>query len=165
MRVYDREIEILDLHGQVLRRHEKALRKGAFTIEDGDRIFNPSRETARLLARTDAIGPCTAALAREIFARMGRPGQRAIYGLANLPRTYPRTEVEAVCARLLQAQCVSYGAVKRALERRLAAASTTTVPALTQSGPAIRELAEYQSFWETHSQTKPQEDPDVHVDH
>jgi transposase len=164
VRNYDREIEILDLDGQVLRRHEKALRKGSFTIEGGDRLFNPSRETVRLLTRTDAIGPSTAALAREIFARTGRPGQRAIYGLANLTRTYPRTEVEAVCARLLQAQCVSYAAVKRALERRLKAASTTTVPALTQSGPVIRDLAEYQSFWETHSQTRPQEDPDVHVD-
>ena len=164
VRVYDREIEILDLLGQVLRRHDKTLRKGSFTIESGDRLFNPSRETARLLSRTDAIGPCTSAFARELFARKGRPGQRAIYGLAHLIRTYPRTEVETVCARLLEAQCLSYAAVKRTLERRLAAASTTTVPALTQSGPAIRDLVEYQSFWETHSQTQPQEDPDVHVD-
>ena len=165
VRIYEREVEILDLHGQVLRRHGKALRKGSFTLEGGDRLFNPSRETARLLSRTDAIGPGTAAFAREIFARQGRPGQRAIYGLANLPRTHPRTEVEAVCARLLQARCFSYAAVKRALERRLKAAPTTTGPALTQSGPAIRDLAEYQSFWETHSQTQPPEDPDVHVDH
>jgi len=163
LRIYEREIEILGLDCQVLRRHEKSLRKGSFTIEGSDRLFNPSRETARLLARTDAIGPCTAAFAREIFARTGRPGQRAIYGLANLTRTYPRTDVEAVCELLLQAQCVSYAAVKRALERRLKAASTTAVPALTQSGPAIRELAEYQTFWETNSQT--QENPDVHVDH
>lgn len=165
VRIYEREIEILGLDGQVLRRHKKTLRKGSFTIEGSDRLFNPSRETARLLARTDAIGPCTAAFAREIFARMGRPGQRAIYGLANLTRTYPRTDVEAVCELLLQAHCVSYAAVKRALERRLKAASATTGPALTQSGPAIRDLAEYQSFWETHSQAQPQEDPDVHVDH
>jgi transposase len=161
VRIYEREIEILDLHGQVLRRHEKALRKGSFTIEGGDRLFNPSRETARLLARTDAVGPSTAAFAREIFARTGRPGQRAIYGLAHLTRTYPRSEVEAVCERLLRAQCLSYAAVKRALERRIAAIAVG--PALTQSGPAIRELAEYQSFWEAHSQTP--EDPDVHVDH
>jgi len=165
VRIYEREIEILDLDGQVLRRHEKAPRKGSFKIEGGDRLFNPSRETARLLSRTDAIGPCTAAFARELFAHKGRPGQRAIYGLANLTRTYARTDVETVCARLLQAQCVSYAAVKRALERMLAAAPTTAVPALTQSGPAIRELAEYQTFWERHSQTDPQEDPDVHVDH
>jgi transposase len=163
VRIYEREIEILGGEGQVLRRHAKSLRKGAFTIERADRLFNPSRETARLLLRAARIGPCTAALGREIFARRGRPGQRAIYGLANLPRRYARADIEAVCARLLQAQCVSYAAVRRALKRTLVA--TPAAPTLTQSGPAIRNLTEYQTFWETHSQTHPQEATDANVDH
>lgn len=112
------------------------------------------------------IGPCAAALARELFARLGRPGQRAIYGLANLPRRFARAEIEAVCARLLQAQCASYAAVRRALERKQAAAIPAAAPVLTQSGPQIRDITEYQSFWETHSQThNPQEDTDGNVDH
>ncbi|MGH8567565.1 MAG: hypothetical protein ACREXU_05975, partial [Gammaproteobacteria bacterium] len=110
-------------------------------------------------------GPCTAALGREIFARMGRPGQRAIYGLANLPRRYAHADIEAVCARLLQAQCTSYAAVRRALERKQAATIPATAPLLTQSGAQIRDITEYQSFWETHSQTHPQEDSDGNVDH
>ena len=166
VRIFDREIEILDAGGEILRRHAKSLRKGSFAIEDADRLFNPSRESARLLARVARIGPCTAALARALFARMGRPGQRAIYGLANLPRRFARADIEAVCARLLQAQCVSYAAVRRALERTLAATTpTSAAPALTQSGPEIREITEYQSFWETHSQTHPQEHTDANVDH
>lgn len=166
VRIFDREIEILDADGQVLRRHEKSLRKGAFVIAGADRLFNPSRETARLLARAARIGPCTAALARELFARMGRPGQRAIYGLANLPRRFARADIEAACARLLQAQCVSYAAVRRALERKQALLTPVAAPVLTQSGPAIRAITEYQSFWETHSRTHPpQEDTDGNVDH
>ncbi len=165
MRIFDREIEILDSGGRVLRRHAKALRKGAFALEAADRLFNPSRETARLIARVARIGPGAAALGRELFARLGRPGQRAIYGLANLPRRFARADIEAVCARLLQAQCASYAAVRRALERKQAAATPAATPALTQSGPAIREITEYQSFWETHSQTHPQEDTDGNVDH
>ena len=165
VRIFDREIEILDGAGQVLRRHEKSPRKGAFVIAGPDRLFNPSRETARLLMRVMRIGPCTAALARELFARLGRPGQRAIYGLANLPRRYARADIEAVCGRLLEAQCVSYAAVKRALERQQTARLPAPVPALAQSGPAIREITEYQSFWETHSQTHPPEDSDADVDH
>ena len=106
-----------------------------------------------------------AALARELFARMGRPGQRAIYGLANLPRRYARADIEAVCGRLLEARCISYAAVKRALERQQVARLPAQVPALAQSGPAIREITEYQSFWETHSQTHPPEDSDADVDH
>ena len=164
VRVFEREIEILDAEGRVLRRHAKSQRKGAFVIESSDRIFNPSRESARLLAKVEKIGPRTAALAREIFTRLGRPGQRAIYGLANLTRTYTRADIEAVCARLLEARVVSYAAVRRALGRN-AATPPATEPALTQSSPAIRSLTEYQSFWETHSQTRPQEDTDGNVDH
>ena len=162
VRIYEHEIEILDAAGTLLRRHEKSLRKGAFVIAGSDRLFNPSRETARLLARVEKIGPHTAALAQEIFARMGRPGQRAIYGLASLPRTYRRADIEAVCERLHAAQCVSYAAVRRALERQ-----STTAPEspLTQSGPDIRALTEYQSFWETHSQADPKEDADGNVYH
>lgn len=165
VRAFDHDIEILDAQGQVLRRHAKSLRKGSFALEAGDRLFNPSRESARLIERVARIGPCTAALGREMFARMGRPGQRALYGLANLARRFAREDIEAVCARLLQAQCVSYAAVRRALERKQAGLVPDATPALAQSGPAIRELTEYQSFWETHSQTHPQENTDANVDH
>ena len=161
VRVYDREIEILDEAGQIVRRHEKASRKGTFTLESGDRLFNPSRETARLLGKAHLIGPHAAAFAQELFARLGRPGQRALYGLTNLARTYPRADIEAVCARLLAGQCLSYSALKQALERTRASAPADP-PALTQSGPDIRPVAEYQAFWQSHSRTE--EQPYAHVD-
>ncbi|MFU8807465.1 MAG: Mu transposase domain-containing protein, partial [Bradymonadaceae bacterium] len=56
VRIYAREIEILDGIGQVLRRHEKVAR-GQVVLPDADRLFNPSRETARLLAKVHKIGP------------------------------------------------------------------------------------------------------------
>jgi hypothetical protein len=117
-----------------------------------------------LLAKAERIGPHTAALARELFARLGRPAQRAIYGLANLARHYPCADIEAVCARLIDAQIFSYAALKRALERKATAAlATAQTPTLTQTGAHIRALTEYQSFWETHSQTHPKEDSDDNV--
>lgn len=164
VRIYEHEIEILDLHGQVLRRHAKASRKGTFAIHDGDRLFNPSRETSRLLVRAANIGPNTGAIARELFARMGRPGQRAIYGLANLPRKYPRGDIEQVCAQMIQAQCISFAAIKRALERRRMAATAEIAPTLIQSGPGIRPPADYQAFWEAYSQTRHEEEAHVDVD-
>ena len=156
VRIYEREIEILDATGQFLRRHEIAPRRGTFTMDESDRLFNPSRETARLLRKAERIGPQTAAFAQHLFARLGRPGQRAIYGLSNLARTYPRADIEAVCARLLEAECFTYAAVKRALDRTRAPDAPITPP-LTQSGPAIRAIAEYQEFWDTHSHTLIQE--------
>jgi transposase len=161
VRIFVHGIEIFDTQGQLLRRHAKAARKGTFALEGADRIFNPSRETARILERIDKIGPHTAALARALFARLGRPGHRAIYGLANLPRTYARADIEAVCARLLAADCLSYAAVKRALERRPAAPP----PTVTAAGPQIRPITEYQSFWETHAQTHLEGEPDGNVYH
>ena len=161
VRIAEREIEILDPMGQVLRRHAKTARKGAFILADGDRLFNPSRETARLLHKAQQLGPHTAAFAQALFLRRGRPGQRALYGLTNLARRYPRSAIEAVCARLLEADCVSYAAVTRALERT-AGADPHAGPALTQADPAIRAITEYQAFWETH--THHEEDPHAHVD-
>ncbi|WP_411280886.1 IS21 family transposase [Gemmatimonas sp.] len=152
VRVYAQAIEILDRRGVLLRRHQKALRKGAFVMAASDRLFNPSRETARVLARAAQIGPQTAALAQVLFARVGRPGQRALQGLASLPRTYARTDIEAVCARLLAADCISYTAIKSALARRAeeARAAADAAP-LTQSGPGIRAPLEYQTFWDQHA--------------
>ncbi len=108
-------------------------------MEGDDRTFNPSRETARLLARLEAIGPATAQAGRELFARLGRPGSRAIYGLANLVRKYPCADIEAVCARLMQAGSLSYAAVKRVLERQARPARPCARPV----SPAIRDLTEY----------------------
>ena len=162
VRIYPQEIEIYEASGQLLRRHAKSERKGRFVLEEGDRLFNPSRETGRLLEKAGRIGPKTEELARTLFAHLGRPGQRALYGLTNLPRTYRCVEIEAVCARFLEAGCASYASVRRALEQQ-AGASPAGVPVLTQEDPAIRAITEYQSFWEEHSQTHPvEENADVH---
>ena len=165
VRVYERELEILDATGKVLRRHPKTGRKGQFVMAGADRLFNPSRESVRLLTKAERIGPHTAAFARELFARLGRPGQRAIYGLANLARHYPCAQIEAACARLLEAGILSYAALKRVLERHEAAAHGQQALALTQSGAHVRPLTDYQSFWERHSQTHSPEDTDGNVYH
>jgi len=163
VRVYEREIEIYDASGLLLRRHAKGVRKGQFVLEEKDRIYNPSRETGRLLGKAGKIGPKTELVARTLFARLGRPGQKALYGLTNLPRTYSCAEIEAVCGHFLNAECVSYAAIRRALERQ---AATAAAPAadLLQEGSAIRDIAEYQSFWEAYSRTNSEEeDADAHV--
>ena len=62
-----------------------------------------------------------------------------------------------MCGRFLEAGCVSYRAIKHALERQ-AAARTAAAPVLAQVGPGIREMAEYQSFWEECAQAHPLEE-------
>ncbi|MGH8139147.1 MAG: IS21 family transposase [Steroidobacteraceae bacterium] len=157
VRIYEREIEILDEHGQVLRRHDKT-EPGKYRLPEEDRIFNPSRETARLIGKVAKIGPHCAQLAREIFARLGRPGQRAIYGLSNLTRHHKREDIERACERVLTLSRPSYQALKRVLEHHAAteeASAAAGRPSLQQSGPGIRAIEEYQAFWEEYSRQSP----------
>ncbi len=154
VRVYEREIEILDEQDNVLRRHEKTARKGEYVLSEADRLFNPSRETAKLLAKAAKIGPAATQLAHEIFARQGRPGHRALYGLVNLPRRYARADIEAACAAVLERAAPSYRVLKRLLEQRAAereAGAIDGATTLTQSGDDIRALDTYQSFFDQHA--------------
>lgn len=158
VRLYERDIEILDELGQVLRRHQK-VGKGQIVLADGDRLFNPSRETARLLAKVSKIGPHSTTLAHDIFSRRGRPGQRAIYGLANLARHYACADIEAACEKVLTLSAPSYQAVKRLLEQRAAATADTAATALTQAGDDIRPVDDYRAFFEQHAETEPTDLP------
>ncbi|MBV8806388.1 MAG: hypothetical protein JO042_15130, partial [Sinobacteraceae bacterium] len=110
---------------------------------------------ARLLAKMSKIGPHCMQLAREIFARLGRPGQKALYGLANLPRHHSREDIERACEQVLRLSQPSYQALKRILERQAAAkeasAAADKLP-LQQHGEHIRAISEYQSFWDEYCQ-------------
>ncbi len=161
VRIYDHDIEILDELGSVLRRHPRATEPGHFELPDADRIFNPSRETARIIGKVSKIGPHSAQLAREIFARLGRPGQKAIYGMSNLPRRYAREDIEKACERVLTLTRPSYQALKRVLEHAAAqreARAAADKITLQQSGSHIRAIEEYRDFFERHA-AQPINDP------
>lgn len=153
VRVFDEDIEIYDLSGLLLKRHRKTARKGLYRIEDKDRLFNPSRETTRLIDRAARIGPSCAEFCREIFKKQGRVGQRVMYGVVNQTRHHKREDIEDVCRFALEKGIVSYRVLKTILEKR----STAHVgPALKQVDPIIRPLTEYQAFWEINSQSNTQ---------
>ena len=155
VRVYERQIEILDPHGVLLRRHRKSTHKGYVDLPEEDRIFNPSRQTAHLIGKAAKIGPHCAQLAREIFARLGRPGQKAIYGLANFARHHSREDIEKAAEKVLTLSRPSYQALKRILARGAAARKASAAadkPMLQQQGESIRGIAEYQAFWDEYCQ-------------
>ena len=117
-----------------------------------------------MLQKAASIGPKTEQLARTLFARLGsprpesalRPDQPAphllLCGDRSGVRPLPRSRV---CL-------VSPPSGARSNDRL--AAAPVVAPALTQEGPAIRAIAEYQSFWEEHSRTQPlEENADAHV--
>jgi hypothetical protein len=91
VRIYDREIEILHAAGQVVRRHEKSLQGHLHSREQ--------RSSLQSLARDGPSAEQSAAdrsSYRSVWPGTLRPSRRALYGLTNLARTYPRTTIEAV---------------------------------------------------------------------
>ena len=149
VRLYEHDVEIFDGAGALLRRHPRSTQPGHFEMQESDRIFNPSRETARLLGKAAKLGPSSLELARGIFQRLGRPGQKALYGLTNLPRHYTKEAIEKAAERVMKLSQPTYHALKRVLERQAAETERrVAAPDLQQSGPHIRDLEEYQAFFE-----------------
>ena len=158
VRIYEREIEIMDVTGTLVRRHNKATRKGAFVMNESDRIFNPSRQNALLLGKIDRIGPNASALARTIFATQGRIGMKMINGLSNMARDHTCADIDDACRCVMASGRTYYTAIKQALQQRVEAkARAPTHIDLLQTAPEIRPLSDYQAFWENHSQTNGEE--------
>lgn len=154
VRVYDEEIEILDPgRMEVIRRHPKSKRPGSLIMAPRERIFNPSRQTDRLLAQAEVIGPHTFSLCEKWFEEEGRSGQRRMYGLINLVRHYPARYVEKA-AELAKANGLkSSKALRRMVESMAAEAHEIEAEAseLTQDHPLIRSGEAYAAFWDQHA--------------
>lgn len=158
VRVYANEVEILDSRGTLLRHHPKAERKGQFVMEEKDRLFNPSRETARLLGKCAKIGPSAKTFSTQLFARGGRVEHKHLYALCNLTRHHACADIDAACEDALTLVAPHYQDIKRILERtNVAQKSASAVrPALKltlkQTGAEIRALTEYQAFFDEYTQ-------------
>jgi transposase/5S rRNA maturation endonuclease (ribonuclease M5) len=156
VRIYDDQIEILDsVRMEVIRRHNKSRRPGSVLMRPEERIFNPSRETDRLLARAERIGPHTFSLCEMWFNTEGRTGQRRMYGLVNLVRHFPARHVEKVAEMAKTNGLTSSKALRRMVESITAEADETESAQgrneLTQEHPLIRAGEDYGAFWKQHA--------------
>jgi 5S rRNA maturation endonuclease (ribonuclease M5) len=156
VRIYDDQIEILDpVRMEVIRRHGKSSRPGSVLMRPEERIFNPSRETDRLLARAEMIGPHTFSLCEMWFNQEGRTGQRRMYGLVNLVRHYPARHVEKAAEVAKRNGLTSSKALRRMVESIAAQADETESAQgrneLTQEHPLIRAGEDYAAFWKQHA--------------
>lgn len=154
VRVFERRIEIRDLRTKaLLRTHPRAERPGTVMLPADERVFNPSRETRRILAQATAIGADASRLCELLFTIEGRVGQRKLWGIVSLAERYPRRLVNSACARALADGIHSYRHVKAATEKLVAQAlaaidnaDATPVQgelALTQEHPLIRSGRDY----------------------
>jgi transposase len=150
VRLFARHLEIRDLKTQtLLRTHERAEKHGTVVLPMNERVFNPSRETGRILSQAKTIGVATHKLCETLFEREGRVGQRKMWGIVGLVRRYPRRLINSACERAISEGMYSYGHVKtlteQLMEEALAALDTSDPGevSLTQSHALIRAGSDY----------------------
>ena len=164
VRIYEDQIEILDpVRMEVIRRHPKSRRPGSLMMNPADRIFNPSRETDRLLAQAECIGPHTFDLCETWFKEEGRSGQRRMYALVNLVRHYAACHVEKAAEVAKRNGLRSSKAMRRIVESMAAEAEerkAEQADGLTQEHALIRPGEDYAAFWDQHAaQAEPPAEP------
>lgn len=155
VRIYEDQVDILDTSRmEVIRHHPRSQRPGSLIMKPEDRIFNPSRETDRLLAQAERIGPHTFALCETWFNEEGRTGQRRMYGLVNLVRHYAACHVEKAAEMALRNGLRSSKAFRRMVESMAAEAEERKPEkseGLTQEHALIRPGEDYAAFWNQHA--------------
>lgn len=155
VRIYADQIEILDpVRMEVIRRHPKSRHAGSLMMNPADRIFNPSRETDRLLAQAERIGPHTFDLCEMWFKEEGRTGQRRMYALVNLVRHYAASHIEKASEIARRNGLRSSKSIRRIVESMVAEDSerrADDAAGLTQEHALIRSGEDYAAFWDQHA--------------
>ncbi len=168
VRIFDEEIQILDPRRmEIIRRHPMSTRAGSLIMKPEDRIFNPSRETDRLLSQAEAIGPHTFSLCEKWFNEEGRSGQRRMYGLVNLVRHYPACCIEKAAEVAKDNGLRSSKALRRMVESMSAEAQERKADQsdkLTQNHPLIRSGEDYAAFWNQHAARADSSDIPVQIE-
>ena len=155
VRLFRRRIEILNPDSKVLiRTHERAEQPGTVKLPDEERIFNPCRETQRILAQAAEIGESARRLCDLLFACEGRVGHRKLWGIVGLARKHPRVYIDKACASAMSEGIYSYKTVKALTERLVAEAlerqaiQDAKENPLTQDSPLIRSASEYADLFD-----------------
>ena len=146
----------------------RSTRKGHYEIpERGPDLQSLARDRAAARRRPQDRPEQPRSSPSEIFARLGRPGQKALYGLTNLPRHYSARGIEAACARVLSSGCVSYQT--RQTHPRASSRQTRRAPAPRPTPKRTRRSARSMTTSASGTQytatSTTEELNDAHVDH
>jgi hypothetical protein len=116
-----------------------------------DRIMNPSRATRQIIEQAERIGPATKKLCQLLFEGMGRVGHRKMRGIVALSRRHKAAHIETASKLALERGIRSSRSVRKIVERIESQAPLRQQLLLTQSHTLIREVGEYESFWQHHA--------------
>lgn len=162
VRIYADEIEIIDIKSlTTIRRHKKTFIPGHVEMPETERIYNPSRQTRRILEDASKIGPSTRQLCDLFFKDMGRVGHRKMRGVVGLVRRYDAAIIEKASSIAIDKHIRSSGALKEIVSRFQHAKNEAKLKeALTQTHALIRPPQDYGAFWKEHAALNPSETSD-----
>jgi hypothetical protein len=153
-RLYATELEIRELTTlKLLRRHPRAYRNGEVQLPDAERVFNPSRQTHRILDLAHTIGAKTHALCLGLFDQRGREAQKTMWGIVGLGRRFPARILEQAVETAVVREHRSVKAIRAIAEELLQQAleqmqeQPTPAAPLTQQHELIREPSLYAEFF------------------
>jgi len=136
VRVLDGE-KTIAVHGRV--------EAGTFKTRSEHRpAHKPAQEEvyeARLLLKTERIGPRAKTWAEAAIKERGVRSYRLLQGVISLTRSHPKERIDWACAVALEKFCFRYQAVKRLAEE--AQRKAEAPPKLLEVHPVIRPLKEY----------------------
>jgi transposase len=155
VRIYEYEIEIIDPKTMlVIRRHIKSFQPGFVQMEEGDRIFNPSRQTNALFSKAEKIGPETKKLCKLLFEEHGRCGQRRMQGIVNLVRRFEAHYIEQAAKTANRKGLRSCKSIRKLVEniaQKSKGEAKEGFGVVTQDHPLIRPPCDYALFWGQHA--------------
>jgi hypothetical protein len=165
IRLYEKEVEIRDATTNALiRRHARSLVPGSIVMEEGDRIFNPSRNTKYGLSLAADIGPNTRRICETIFASEGRLAHKSIFAITTLGEKHGKPVVEEAARMSPERGQVTYAGVKKRVNNLLIGAQYAeqiqNQVELVQESNLIRPASEYARFFKNSTARQEQNNDD-----
>ena len=158
VRIYKTKIEIiLPSTMSVIHRYEKAKTPGQVSQLDKDQVYNPSRQTQRILDDAGHIGPNTKSFCQFLLKKNERTGNKQMRGVVSLTKKYSSALIEKAATKAVNRGVESLRVLKRLVEEMEPLSSKEPdSPNLTQDHDLIRPPADYAAFWDLHANQETQ---------
>ena len=141
----------------VIHRYEKAKTPGQVSQLDKDQVYNPSRQTQRILDDAGHIGPNTKSFCQFLLKKNQRTGNKQMRGVVSLTKKYSSTLIEKAATQAVNREVESLRVFKRLVEEMEPLSSKEPdSPNLTQDHDLIRPPADYAAFWDLHANQETQ---------
>ena len=160
VRIYESKVEIIDPSTmKVIRRHEKSIVPGQVSQLAKDRVYNPTRQTQKILDDASHIGPSTSSFCQLLLKKDERTGNKQIRGVVSLTKKHSSIVIEKAATKAVERGVESLRVFKRLVKEMEPLVNKKPDSLnLTQDHDLIRPPSDYAKFWRLHANKETQYD-------